>query len=108
MVGRIDAPALAAWLADATREAPGVLDVREPWETDLGVIPGSVCLPMGQVPAGFGALGAARDWVVVCHHGARSLQVARFLDAQGFARVHNLDGGIDAWSRLVDPAVRRY
>ncbi|MCU0869469.1 MAG: rhodanese-like domain-containing protein [Burkholderiales bacterium] len=108
MIEHIDAPTLSAWLADADRAPPLVLDVREPWETDLGTIPGSVCLPMGRIPQTFHDLDPARDWVVVCHHGARSLQVARFLDAQGFARLHNLDGGIDAWSRLVDPGVRRY
>lgn len=108
MIGRVEAPALAAWLADDARDAPGILDVRETWETELGTIPGSVCVPMGRIPGMFATLDAARDWVVVCHHGARSLQVARFLDAQGFARLHNLEGGIDAWSRLVDPDVRRY
>jgi rhodanese-related sulfurtransferase len=40
--------------------------------------------------------------------GAPSLQVAMFLEKQGFKRVHNLVGGIDAWSRTVDPAVPLY
>ena len=44
----------------------------------------------------------------MCHHGSRSAQVAQWLARNGFTRVHNLAGGIDAWSRLVDPAVPRY
>jgi rhodanese-related sulfurtransferase len=46
--------------------------------------------------------------VVICHHGGRSLQVGLFLEKQGFARVHNLAGGVDAWARTVDPAVPVY
>ena len=46
--------------------------------------------------------------VAICHHGGRSMQVAMFLEKQGFKRVHNLVGGIDAWSRTVDPAVPLY
>jgi len=49
-----------------------------------------------------------RDVVVICHHGARSMQVGMFLEKQGFSRVHNLVGGIDAWARTVDPAVPLY
>jgi rhodanese-related sulfurtransferase len=44
----------------------------------------------------------------MCHHGGRSAQVAQWLARNGRERVHNLAGGIDAWSRLVDPAVPRY
>ena len=49
-----------------------------------------------------------REVVAICHHGGRSMQVAMFLEKQGFKRVHNLVGGIDAWSRTVDPAVPTY
>ena len=45
--------------------------------------------------------------VAICHHGARSMQVALFLEQHG-CRVHNLAGGMDAWSREIDPAVPRY
>jgi rhodanese-related sulfurtransferase len=44
----------------------------------------------------------------MCHHGARSQRVAMFLAANGFARVANVAGGIDAWSREVDPGVPCY
>jgi rhodanese-related sulfurtransferase len=45
---------------------------------------------------------------VLCHHGGRSMQVAMFLAQHGFERVANVAGGIDAWSRDVDPSVPRY
>ena len=49
-----------------------------------------------------------RTRCVICHHGARSFQVAMFLERRGFARVHNLLGGVDAWAREVDPSMAVY
>jgi len=46
--------------------------------------------------------------VVLCHHGQRSLSVAMWLRGQGFERAQSLAGGIDAWSRVIDPSVPRY
>jgi rhodanese-related sulfurtransferase len=63
---------------------------------------------MREIPARVGELEASKDLVAICHHGGRSMQVAMFLEKQGFTRVHNLVGGIDAWSRTVDPAVPLY
>lgn len=99
---------LAAWLADSTREQPFLLDVREPWEYDRARIPGSQLLPMREVPARLGEIHEGKEVVAICHHGGRSLQVALFLEKNGFARVHNLAGGVDAWSRTVDPSVPVY
>ena len=99
---------LAAWLAEADREKPLLLDVREPWEYQAARIDGSQLVPMREVPARVGELDANKDLVAICHHGGRSMQVAMFLEKQGFMRVHNLVGGIDAWSRTVDPAVPLY
>ena len=48
------------------------------------------------------------ETVVICHHGGRSMQVAMFLEKQGFKRVHNLAGGLDAWARSVDPSMPTY
>ncbi len=92
----------------ATDLAPLLLDVREPWEYRIARLPGSRLVPMRQVPA------ACRDWdpgqeiVVICHHGIRSRQVARFLEQVGFRNVINLAGGIDAWAREVDTAMATY
>lgn len=105
---QITAQELAAWLQDAGREKPLLLDVREPWEHEKARIEGSVLIPMREVPARFQELEEAEEVVAICHHGGRSMQVAMFLEKQGFKRVHNLVGGIDAWSRSVDPAVPLY
>jgi rhodanese-related sulfurtransferase len=99
---------LAAWLADASREQPLLLDVREPWEVEKARIAGAVAIPMREVPARLAELDPDRDVVAFCHLGGRSMQVAAFLEKQGFSRVHNLAGGVDAWSKTVDPAVPVY
>lgn len=99
---------LKAWLDDASRARPVLLDVREPWEYERARIEGSQLLPMREVPARVAEIEADRDVVAICHHGGRSMQVAMFLEKQGFKQVHNLVGGIDAWSRTVDPAVSTY
>jgi rhodanese-related sulfurtransferase len=88
--------------------SPLVLDVREPFETDLAPFPGACKIPMGDIPARLGELDPERETVVVCHHGVRSAQVAGYLSHNGFARVLNLAGGIEAWALEVDPSVPRY
>jgi len=55
-----------------------------------------------------GEIDHGREVVAICHHGGRSQQVAVFLEKNGFAKIHNLVGGVDAWSRTVDPAVPLY
>jgi rhodanese-related sulfurtransferase len=87
---------------------PLLLDVREPWEHAICRIEGSELLPMRQIPSAVGTLDPARPTVVICHHGIRSLQVARFLDQQGFERVINLRGGVAAWANDVDPGMATY
>jgi rhodanese-related sulfurtransferase len=99
---------LAAWLADAAREKPVLLDVREPWEWELARLEGAQHIPMRDIPARFAELDDEREVVAICHHGGRSQQVAMFLEKNGFSKVHNLQGGVDAWSRTVDPAVPLY
>jgi rhodanese-related sulfurtransferase len=99
---------LADWLADEQRVKPLLLDVREPWEQQICRIEGSEPMPMRTVPARIGELEPGRDVVCVCHHGGRSMQVALFLERQGFANVYNLTGGVDAWARQVDKAMPTY
>lgn len=108
MIKQISPAELATWLADKSRAAPLLLDVREPWEHDKARIPGSQLVPMGQIQARFAELPKENEVVAICHHGGRSMQVAIFLEKSGFPRVHNLAGGIDAWSRTVDPSVPLY
>ena len=108
MIPEITAPELDAWRKDASRAAPHVVDVREPWEFDRAHLDDTTLIPMREIPGRIAELPADTDLVLLCHHGSRSAQVAAWLARNGFARVHNLAGGIDAWSRLVDPAVPRY
>ena len=108
MIKQISPAELAAWLADESRKAPLLLDVREPWEHDKARISGSQLVPMGQIQARLAEVNDGREVVAICHHGGRSLQVAAFLEKNGFSRVHNLAGGIDAWSRTVDASVPTY
>jgi rhodanese-related sulfurtransferase len=90
------------------RDRVQLLDVREPPELALVSLPRSVNIPMQQVPARLGELDPSRPVVVICHTGQRSRRVAAFLMANGFERVYNLTGGIDAWSTDLDPELPRY
>lgn len=99
---------LAAWIADPARAAPVLLDVREPWEFQTCHIAGARLVPMNELPARLAELDPDAEMVAICHHGARSLQVAYFLARRGFERVHNLAGGVDAWARSIDPAMPVY
>ncbi len=86
-----------------------LLDVREDWEIEAAPVPAALIhIPMGQIPDRLGELDPARETVVICRSGGRSMQVARFLEAKGFASVVNLAGGILAWSRDVDPTIPTY
>jgi rhodanese-related sulfurtransferase len=90
-------------------DAPILLDVREPWEYQTASLPNSLLMPMGEIPARAHAeLDPDAPIVVLCHHGARSLNVAMWLRNQGFEHVQSLAGGIDAWSRTIDPTIPRY
>ena len=87
---------------------PLLLDVREPWEYEVCAIDGSELVPMRQIPAAAHDLDPAQETVVICHHGIRSRQVAYYLERMGFTDVVNLDGGVDAWARDVDPHMATY
>jgi rhodanese-related sulfurtransferase len=105
---QITAAELAAWLKDSARAKPLLLDVREPWEVQTCAMPGALHVPMSQVPARKGDVDAGADVVVICHHGGRSMQVAMFLEKNGFSKVHNLAGGVDSWAKTVDPSMPVY
>lgn len=93
----------------ADGERMTLLDVREEWEVKLSPAPvNALHIPMGDIPQRLGELDANATTVVLCRSGARSMQVAHFLAAQGFGPVFNLAGGILAWSRDIDPSITRY
>lgn len=85
-----------------------LVDVRESHELDICRIPGSVHIPMGQVPARLAEIPKDRPVVLQCHHGGRSGRVAEFLLANGYDNVLNLTGGIHAWAEQVEPGMARY
>jgi rhodanese-related sulfurtransferase len=100
-------PAAAAQLL--RENSARLIDVREPWEFALTRIDGSVPIPMGEMPSRASQeLHPAERLVIVCHHGVRSMNVAVWLRRQGFEQAQSMSGGIDAWSREVDPSVGRY
>ncbi len=88
-------------------DRPELLDVREPWEFELTRIEGSRLIPMGELSGRVGEFDPAAETVVICHHGSRSALVVHALAQAGFARVLNLEGGLDAYSE-VDGSVPRY
>lgn len=96
----------------AERRARGddfeLVDVREPHEHAYARIDDARLVPLAAIPRAASSMDPAREIVLYCHHGSRSMAAAERLRAMGFAKVVNLAGGIDRWSREVDPAVRRY
>ena len=105
-VTQIDPAGLKAKM-DA-RESFCLLDVREPWEVALASIAGSLAIPMHEIPARLKELDATSEIIVMCKAGVRSLRAAEYLAAQGYGKVRNLHGGIDAWTRDIDPDVPEY
>jgi rhodanese-related sulfurtransferase len=99
---------LAAKLAGEKPADLILLDVREPWEHTTAKIEGSVLIPMGEIPARVQELDPDAHIVTICHAGVRSMNVAVWLRNQGLENVQSLRGGIDAWSREIDPKVPRY
>lgn len=100
-------PAEAATLLNNKKAR--LIDVREPWEFQAAQIPGSLPMPMGEVPArAHQELSPDERLVILCHHGQRSLHVAAWLRNQGFDQAQSLRGGIDAWAMQIDPGVGRY
>ncbi len=86
-----------------------LLDVREPVELAIASLPGAKHIPMGDVPVrAHQELDPDDHIVVVCHHGVRSLNVTNWLRQQGFEKAQSMRGGIDRWSRTIDPSVPTY
>jgi rhodanese-related sulfurtransferase len=87
-----------------------LIDVREPREYQTARIEGAELIPMRDIPSSLAALGDENGapLIVICHHGVRSLQVVSWLREQGVAGCQSLAGGIERWSREIDPSVPRY
>lgn len=85
-----------------------LLDVREPWELQIARIDGAVHIPMQDVPDHLDQLPREMPLIVLCHHGNRSRVVASYLEQNGYKRVFNLAGGIEAWAQALDPEMAEY
>ena len=96
----------------ATRLANGsqsiLIDVREPFEWAIARLPSARLVPLDSLPDALHTLDRDSELVVYCHLGMRSAAAVAWLREQGFARARNLVGGIDRWSREVDPSTCRY
>jgi molybdopterin/thiamine biosynthesis adenylyltransferase/rhodanese-related sulfurtransferase len=91
-----------------THEALELIDVREPFEFQIARIDGATLIPLGEIAERADELQREEPIVIHCHSGRRSAQAVRLLQQRGFTNVYNLEGGIDAWSDLIDPSVPRY
>ena len=113
MIAQVRPRDLKTWLERARAFGqPVVLDVREPAELlATSVQPDGftlLAMPMGSIPARLAELNPEQPVACLCHHGARSMQVASFLLGQGFSHVANVAGGIHAWADELDPTIARY
>lgn len=85
-----------------------LLDVRETWEYELARLNNAVLIPLPSLLDNLNQLDKDSSIVCICHHGIRSYNAAIILFNHGFKSVYNLQGGIDAWSLEIDPAIARY
>jgi sulfur-carrier protein adenylyltransferase/sulfurtransferase len=102
----VDVAEVKRWL-DEGRDFT-LIDVRSPLEHAICRIDGARLIPLQDIPDEIERLDPAARYVVHCHHGGRSAQAVELMRRRGFTAAQNLAGGIDAWSREVDPAVPRY
>ncbi len=87
---------------------PVLLDVRTQWEFDICHLNNSILMPVEQVIDALDELDKTKEYVIICHHGIRSLRVAKYLNTQGFNQLINLSGGVDRWALEVDKQMTTY
>jgi adenylyltransferase/sulfurtransferase len=85
-----------------------LLDVREPFELEIASLPSALNIPLGELPGRLGELDPQAETLILCRSGGRSANALEFLRDSGFANLWNVEGGINAWSRRIDPAVPLY
>jgi rhodanese-related sulfurtransferase len=109
--GHITVEELACLMAQAPTDLQ-LVDVREPEELAIAALPGFQSFPLSQSALWVSQIAQQLDptveTIVLCHHGVRSAHMCQWLGQQGFTNVKNVVGGIDAYARVVDPAVPRY
>lgn len=102
----ITAPQLREAIDSGKR--PILLDVREPDEYSVCHLESSTLIPVDELSNRLDGIDENREIVVYCHVGIRSAGAVALLRQSGFKKVRNLQGGIDAWAKLVDPKMPRY
>ncbi len=85
-----------------------LLDVREPFEWDICHLDGVKLIPVGELPSRMSELDSADEIVIHCKSGMRSAKAVRLLQEAGFAKLHNVEGGITAWAEQIDESVPKY
>lgn len=108
MIAQIEPREAARRLADPS--PPHLLDVREEEEHRIARVPGATLIPLGELAARLNEIAAWKndEVLVLCHHGLRSAHAVAHLRASGFSKLYNVRGGIDLWSRTVDPSIPKY
>lgn len=101
-VRRLSATELEALLREVAG-APVIIDVREPYEYEAGHLEGSIHIPLGELPARIAEIAPDSAPVFLCRSGGRSLAACELALRAGIASPANLDGGLQAWARDVDP-----
>jgi rhodanese-related sulfurtransferase len=86
-----------------------LIDVREPQEYEICHLPGSILIPLGEIPRSQARIASTKPVVIICHHGFRSAQAIQYLHHRfGLQNLLNLKGGIHAWALQVDPLMAVY
>jgi rhodanese-related sulfurtransferase len=85
-----------------------LIDVREPWEVAIAALPQALNIPLNELPQRLQELDPKLETVVMCKSGGRSRRAAAFMVSRGFERVAILTGGIDGWTRDIDPTLQTY
>lgn len=105
-VEQLQVEELAEWRRSG--KAHVLLDVREKAEVAFASLGGALHVPMNEVPSRIDEIPQNAAVAVLCHVGARSYAVARYLTEHGYETVYNVAGGIDRYAALVDPSIPRY
>ena len=113
MIAQVRPQDLVQWLNGVRAIGePVVLDVREPHELQTASVTAAgftlLAIPMNSIPSRLAELDPHQPIACLCHHGARSMQVAHYLQNHGFEHLANIAGGIHAWSAELDPSIARY
>jgi adenylyltransferase/sulfurtransferase len=85
-----------------------LLDVREPAEIEVACLPGSVKIPLGELPTRISELDPSAETIIHCKAGGRSAKALQLLLDSGFTKACHVQGGINAWSKEIDPSVPLY